>query len=672
MLLRLRCLSIVGLAAGLGLAHDVEAQEGPGFRFGFGWEQAGGELGNVLGGAVDSEFSLLVPAGPVRVGAGANWASLGVEGRDESWSRIRFHGLAQLPLRLTDGFWPYVEGRAVFHRLRPEDDRFYGSEEENLLRDFAATGWGWEGVAGAQLRLHRRAWLDLSAGWSSSELSPDLSPEGFGQVGAGSAWRLHASVSWFPMADRGFSGGGAGQDRDRGRAVETDAWGQPRNFGLAAAEAFLGNGLPWTFNELVPGRQALLISQISPRSWWRNVEQGWEWDDNAFQVNHFAHPFQGNIYFNSARSNGYGFWTALAFATAGSFHWECCGETHFMSVNDWVNTALGGAAVGEMLYRTSSRILDNRATGTERVLREAAAFVLTPTRSFTRLVTGTAARVYDNPESAWDRRPPGSSSSFVLGMRGADSRRTARGGTLEETLEPHGFFDIELRSGDLGGLERNRPFDYFRLSTQVNFIRGRGLGVLRIRGNLWHRDLTKTEGTDAKLVLMQDFEYENNSAFEQGGQGVSFLYHRESRPWEGDTMAWWAGPSWMILGGVKSELAFAAEVEGIRERFREYDFGIGPGARVGYEWRRNSRPLLEASYRAQFLATLNGSARDGLGSSHTLQILRLRAMLPWRVAGFTLGADYEFFHRRSDFELADIGVVTQNTGIWQTFVSWSP
>ena len=99
--------------------------------------------------------------------------------------------------------------------------------------------------------------------------------------------------------------------------VWRDAWGQPKNFGLAAVTGYLGNFLPWVFNEVVPGRAELKISQISPRSWWRNIEHGFEWDDNAFQVNHFAHPFQGGIYYNAGRSNGFGYWTSLAFATAG-------------------------------------------------------------------------------------------------------------------------------------------------------------------------------------------------------------------------------------------------------------------------------------------------------------------------------------------------------------------
>jgi hypothetical protein len=343
-----------------------------------------------------------------------------------------------------------------------------------------------------------------------------------------------------------------------------------------------------------------------------------------------------------------------------------------MSINDWVNTSLGGAAVGEVLYRTSSRILDNRARGAERILREAGVFLLNPSRGATRLLTGTGRRVHVNPEDPLDHHPPVGGTEVVVGLRGATSTRTARGGELREDLDPHGYIDVEVRSGTLADIERGKPFDVHTLQAQFNFIRGRALGELAIQGNLWHRPLTRSESSDATLVLVQDFEYENNPAFEQGGQGMSLLYARRSALSDRNTLSWQAGPTWTILGGVKSELAFLAEVEGIRERFREYDFGIGPGIRAGYAWERDGRTVLQMSYRGRFLATLNGSSGKDFGSDHLIQIVRARVVLPWRPAGFGLGADYEFFHRRSDFDIADIGVVRQRTGIWQAFLSWSP
>lgn len=451
-----------------------------------------------------------------------------------------------------------------------------------------------------------------------------------------------------------------------------DAWGQPKNFGLAAAETYMGNFLPWLFNETVPSRVDLLISQLSPRSWWRNIRNGWEWDDNSFQVNQFAHPFQGGIYYNSARSNGFSYWTSLAFALAGSFDWECCGETHLMSINDWANTSLGGAAVGEMLYRTSSMVLDNEARGGERVAREAVAFLLAPTRGFTRLVTGNAGRVYENPLHPSDRIPNRLEAAFSSGVRGGASWRTARGGTLRGDVPSHGFLDVKLVAGDLATLDRQVPFDYIDVHAQINLIKGRGLGRLGIQGNLWHWDLDESERFVSKVLLTQDFEYENNTAFEQGGQGVGLSYFMRAQPSESVTIRGSIGPTWLIMGGVQSELAFLAQVQGIREGFREYDFGMGPGLRMGLDVTRDGRRMLEGSYRLEHMHTLNGSTVEGLGSSHRIQVVRVRGVLPFDWHGIGVGAEYEYFKRRSDFDIADVGLVVQRAYNWQAFVTWNP
>ena len=660
--------SLIALGATILLGTPLAAQEGLGFRYAFGDQSYTGDIGDAIGRGTDAEFSILVPFAGFRLGGGANWVSLDTEGEDTSWNQLRFHALVGRAFPISDRIRPYAEARWVFRRLRPEDDRFFGGEER-LLRDFAPTASGFEGVLGTEIVMSPRWSIDVSTAWSPFTLSEDLSPEGFPDIDSGAAWRIHAGISWWPLNGRRVGPGAAGTLDGAPNAA--DAWGQQTNFGMAAAETFLGNFLPWTFNEIVPGRAALKISQLSPRSFHRNIEEGWKWDDNAFGVNHFAHPFQGSIYFNSARGNGFGYWSSLGFATAGSFNWECCGETHLMSINDWVNTAVGGAAVGEVLYRTSSMILDNRATGVERVFRELAAFAVAPTRGFARMVSGNAFRVYDNPENPLDWRPNDVVTRIAVGNRASGSKKTGKNGSLREDLPSHGFVDVAVRSGSRAALDRGRPFDYFDARLQVNFVRGRGLGELRIDGNLWHRPLSDGPDVSSKLIVMQNFEYTDNTAFEYGGQSVGLQYH-QSRTGETSSLEWSVGANWMLLGGVDSELSFLSDVAGIRERYREYDFGVGPGADVGAAWSRHGRPVLEGSYRFQYQHTLNGSSVRDFGSSHQLHIVRLRALAPIRIAGFSVGADYERFHRRSHFDLNEVGTVNHWSHQFQVYVDWSP
>ena len=147
-------------------------------------------------------------------------------------------------------------------------------------------------------------------------------------------------------------------------AVEYDAWGARRNFGLAVGEVAMVNAFVWAFNEYIRGAS---FTQVNPRSWLENLKTGFEYDDNHFDNNQFAHPFHGSLYYGAGRSNGLGYWESAPLAIMGSFFWECCGETHVPAINDWIATSIGGTAMGEMTYRASSAFLDNEATGAGRI-----------------------------------------------------------------------------------------------------------------------------------------------------------------------------------------------------------------------------------------------------------------------------------------------------------------
>ena len=111
-------------------------------------------------------------------------------------------------------------------------------------------------------------------------------------------------------------------------------------------------------------------AEISPTTWKNNLKHGWEWDADRFGINFIGHPHTGSTYFNVARSKGYSYWGSLPFVVAGSFQWEWFGENTRPSKNDLINTSLSGAFLGEVMYRISSKILDDRTRGAERIWRE--------------------------------------------------------------------------------------------------------------------------------------------------------------------------------------------------------------------------------------------------------------------------------------------------------------
>src|SRR6187431_3228963 len=106
-----------------------------------------------------------------------------------------------------------------------------------------------------------------------------------------------------------------------------------------------------------------VTARITPKTWWANMEQGWVWDLDDFTVNQFGHPYQGSNYFNTGRANGLNFYESAALTAFGSSTWEYFGETNHASLNDFINTTLGGIALGEAFHRAAWLVRDTRATG---------------------------------------------------------------------------------------------------------------------------------------------------------------------------------------------------------------------------------------------------------------------------------------------------------------------
>jgi len=179
----------------------VHAQNGLGFRFVFGREAMTGDLGTEFDPSIDSEFALLIPLWVLRVGGGASYASFRESGTDSSWSQIGMHLLVMYPVRLTPKLRPYIEARFTFRRLRPEEDRYFGGEEQ-VLGDYVSSGSGFEAVVGTEFVLHPRAAIDLSASAGVFALNRSLADAGLSDINSGGTWSVHLGMTWFPLSNR--------------------------------------------------------------------------------------------------------------------------------------------------------------------------------------------------------------------------------------------------------------------------------------------------------------------------------------------------------------------------------------------------------------------------------------------------------------------------------------
>jgi hypothetical protein len=385
------------------------------------------------------------------------------------------------------------------------------------------------------------------------------------------------------------------------------------------------------------------IVSPSPQTWWQNVQGGWSWDPNDIRVNHIEHPWAGAAYFNSARANGISFWGAAPMALTGSLMWELFGEAKPPSTNDLLSTTLGGVAIGEPLQRLSLIMLDEEASGLDRLWRELAVFITNPGLGLNRLSRG----------QSWSRRqnPPLHRPSAVRGGVAMGGRRFSQsdGASLGTPL-----LSFALDYGDPFAAQGARgPFSWFSGSMEIMSSSPDGLGTLSARGLLTAFGDDEAERRHVAGVFM-DFDYRRDGVVEFAEQsfGVGVL-------------------SRMPLGGglrLATDLsAEAVPILAVRDRFgkplhgRRYDYGAGVGGRVlaGLEYR--GRRLLSVSGRAYWGPTFNGASESKLAQLASADI---RLPLRWSLSA---GVGYQIYRQVSTY--ADRPTETQRVGSLSIFLS---
>ena len=133
-----------------------------------------------------------------------------------------------------------------------------------------------------------------------------------------------------------------------------------KSFWRAAGETVGFNIGLWAFDRYALKGHYAYISWESIKE---NFKHGFDWDNDHLNTNMFAHPYNGSLFFNAGRSNGFNFWQSELFAIGGSAMWEMFMECEYPSTNDIIATPIGGAALGEVFYRASDMLLDDRSSG---------------------------------------------------------------------------------------------------------------------------------------------------------------------------------------------------------------------------------------------------------------------------------------------------------------------
>ncbi len=430
----------------------------------------------------------------------------------------------------------------------------------------------------------------------------------------------------------------------------------PRSVGRALFQTTVVNVMYGVAN-LVRGQ---VTARVTPKTWWDNLEQGWVWDLDDFTVNQIGHPYQGNNYFNTGRANGLSFYESAAVTAFGSATWEYFGETNHASLNDFINTTLGGIALGEMFHRTAWLVRNTHATGRGRMWSEIGATALDPITGVNRFMRGDASRVTDKPA---DMVPSNLSASGAGGVlwRGTEDN--------EFTASAQPFVEVDAIYGDPDKGRSRTPYDAFAM--RLRFGGGSALSEARVRGRLLGQSLNE----NFEFSVVQSYDFQKNDAYATGSQSFEgafgFTHNLSSK-----TRMWvlgWGGLT--VLGAIDSlppglteppeeEEESGDAGQGVSEGPRYYDYGPGSDFGVTASFSRNIRPFVVLFYEGRHLYSL-----DGVRANHFLQRGRIDLLLPLRGA-LGLGVTGEYFDRRTFYQDADRTRVNYHYPQVRAYFTW--
>lgn len=426
-------------------------------------------------------------------------------------------------------------------------------------------------------------------------------------------------------------------------------------FWRAAAEvAGLNVGL-WAFDRYVQRGHFAYISWNTMKD---NLRHGFDWDDDHLSTNMFAHPYNGSLFYNAARSNGYNFWQSELFAIGGSAMWELFMECEYPSTNDIIATPVGGAALGEVLYRTSDLLLDDRVRGGRRFGRELAAFLVSPMRGLTRIVTGRAWEVRSTSGRRFGLPPI--RMNLAMGTRVLMYHGDGR------VQKAGAFLHWDVAYGDRYAERTTAPFDYFTFLLELNAMDTQPLlSRVEIVGRLLSRRIVDSRRCDLTVGLYQHFDFFDSDTISRSpsgkvlqpclvpyklgtpasvGGGLMFRY--ADRPkWQLDAYAHVNG---VLLGGILSDY--------YRFYHRNYNWSSGFSLKVGAEcllWKeRLTVSVANQFYRlyswngwnpdVDWSLTPAGKPVDVQGDYSRAFFNHFEARLNWRLGrrlGLAIGAD---------------------------------
>ena len=412
----------------------------------------------------------------------------------------------------------------------------------------------------------------------------------FGSVGYGSthyySHRKHYRNRMIGEVGLTYNYGGFSGHKDTDFHLHTEAdmtEGDESRFALPQKKNWWRTGaMIFTVNAFVQRFDAWVLredfAKISIHSVKNNFKHAFVWDNDNFNTNLFAHPYHGNLYFNSARANGLSYYEAFPCAVAGSLMWEFFGEITPPAINDLMATSVGGTCIGEITFRISDLFYDDREMGFSRFLRELGGAIVSPMKAFKRVLTGEAWKVKSRNYLYHDYNKIPISYSISVGNRYlADDNAFFRG-------EHNPYLELGMEYGNAYNTDINKPFSYFTSNVTFGFSKNQPLvNRLNLMGRIWGTPISDTDKFESVFGIFQHFNFYNSEAVKDGtdlipyriseaasvGPGIIYRFPQLENRMNLEQRVFLSG---ILLGGSLSDY--------LRIQDRDYNMGSGFSAKV--------------------------------------------------------------------------------------------
>jgi hypothetical protein len=413
------------------------------------------------------------------------------------------------------------------------------------------------------------------------------------------------------------------------QSANTDSLQIKKNFTFAATQVIGLNLGVWSVDHYIAKAEWANISISSVK---HNIKHGFVFDDSGFLMNQFLHPYHGNLYFNSARTNGFNFWGSAPFSLAGSIMWELFMEIEEPSNNDLFTTTMGGIMLGEITYRISSLILDDTAVGTERIWRELTAGLLNPVRGINRLIGGRTGKI--NTHSRLEKKP-------VIGIISFGGNNVGEGLDLQNSTNTPLLKMQFVYGSPFEKDEFRKPFEYFNLHLGINISNQNTISNFFGEALLYGKNFNFQGNLDSivqdnLIGVFQHFDYLANQVYKVSASAIGGGVISRFPAYEGMVLYTSCHLNGIVLGGSNSAYA---EKSG-------RDYNLGPGFSSKLEgWLVNEKyGELYISYLNYWIYTLSGAA-----GNETITITNGRIETPlWRNIG--LGLEYLYYQRKGVYD----------------------